>query len=90
MEQLSFEQGPIRPPSEARSLLLRVTRGCSWNKCQFCSVYKSNTFERRTVDEVKADIDVIVEIIKTVKELTWKMGLAGRVSGELVQSLFQL
>jgi radical SAM superfamily enzyme YgiQ (UPF0313 family) len=31
----SFEQGPIRPPSEARSLLIRATRNCPWNKCAF-------------------------------------------------------
>ena len=35
---LSFEQGPIRPPSEAKSLLLRFTRNCPWNKCKFCPV----------------------------------------------------
>ena len=79
MEQLSFEQGPIRPPSEARSLLLRVTRNCSWNKCQFCSIYKGNKFERRTVDEVKADIDTVVEIINRVKAVSWKMGLSGQI-----------
>jgi radical SAM superfamily enzyme YgiQ (UPF0313 family) len=88
MEQLSFEQGPIRPPSEARSLLLRVTRSCSWNKCQFCSVYKSNKFERRTVDEVKADIDTVVEMINSVKAVSWKMGLSGQITSQLAQYFF--
>ena len=88
MEQLSFEQGPIRPPSEARSLLLRVTRSCSWNKCQFCSVYKSSKFERCTVDEVKADIDTVVEIINSVKAVSWKMGLSGQVTPQLAQYFF--
>jgi radical SAM superfamily enzyme YgiQ (UPF0313 family) len=37
---LGFELGPIRPPSEANSLLLRVTRNCPWNKCEFCTIYK--------------------------------------------------
>lgn len=36
-----FEQGPIRPPNEARSLLLRITRNCPWNQCLFCPVYKN-------------------------------------------------
>ncbi len=30
-----IEIGPIRPPSESESLLIRVTRGCHWNKCYF-------------------------------------------------------
>ena len=38
----AFEQGPIRPPSEARSLLVRVIRNCAWNRCTFCPVYKGS------------------------------------------------
>ena len=48
--------GPIRPPSEAYSLLIRVTRNCPWNRCQFCSVFKGERFELRAVEEVKEDI----------------------------------
>lgn len=51
-----FEQGPIRPPSEADSLLIRVTRNCPWNRCTFCPVYKEHTFSRRPVDHVHEDI----------------------------------
>jgi radical SAM superfamily enzyme len=51
------EQGVIRPPSEAQSLLVRVTRNCPWNKCLFCPAYKGVKFSRRTMEEVKADID---------------------------------
>ena len=53
---LSFEQGPIRPPSESRSLLIRVTRNCPWNRCGFCAVYRGSTFSIRNVDDVIADI----------------------------------
>ncbi|MBW1708964.1 MAG: radical SAM protein [Deltaproteobacteria bacterium] len=89
MKHLSFEQGPIRPPSEARSLLMRVTRNCNWNQCIFCTTYRGNhNFERRTVDEVKADIDTVVEIINEAKTLSWKMGLSGEISGELAQRFF--
>jgi radical SAM superfamily enzyme len=52
-----YEQGVIRPPSEARSLLVRVTRNCPWNQCLFCPAYKGAKFSRRTVEEVKTDID---------------------------------
>lgn len=54
-----FEVGPIRPPSEAASILIRVTRNCHWNKCAFCPVYKGAPFSMRKADEVKRDIDVI-------------------------------
>lgn len=52
-----FELGPIRPPSEAGSLLLRVTRNCPWNKCTFCGLYKGGKFSIRSVDHVCKDID---------------------------------
>jgi radical SAM superfamily enzyme YgiQ (UPF0313 family) len=52
-----YEQGNIRPPSEASSLLVRVTRNCPWNQCTFCMSYKREKFSRRTVVEVKKDID---------------------------------
>jgi radical SAM superfamily enzyme YgiQ (UPF0313 family) len=52
----SFELGPIRPPSEAYSLLIRVTRNCPWNRCQFCHVYKGQRFELRPVEDIKQDI----------------------------------
>ncbi len=55
-----FEQGPIRPPSEAHSLLVRVSRNCPWNRCAFCSVYKGTSFSLRTVAEVVADLDAML------------------------------
>ncbi|MDX1775749.1 MAG: radical SAM protein [Desulfobulbales bacterium] len=54
----------IRPPSEFRSLLVRLTRGCKWNRCRFCGLYPhlgEPQFSRRTVAEVKHDIDLIKE-----------------------------
>ena len=54
---LPYEVGPIRPPSEAASLLIRVTRNCPWNKCEFCPTYKGARFERRPLEDVLQDID---------------------------------
>jgi len=56
-----YEQGKIRPPSEASSLLVRVTRNCPWNQCAFCMSYKRDKFSRRTVEEVKQDIDAMAK-----------------------------
>ena len=54
-----FETGMYRPPSEggSYSLLVRFTRNCPWNRCTFCGMYKHETFEVRSVDEIKQDID---------------------------------
>ena len=51
-----IEIGPIRPPSESESLLIRVTRGCHWNKCYFCGLYKSMKFSMRPLEEIITDI----------------------------------
>ena len=59
-----YEQGVIRPPSEASSLLIRVTRNCPWNQCLFCPAYKGVKFSKRTVEEVKGDIDSMADELK--------------------------
>ncbi|UCH50661.1 MAG: radical SAM protein [Chloroflexota bacterium] len=75
----SFELGPIRPPSEAYSLLIRVTRNCPWNRCQFCPVYKGQKFELRPADDVIKDIEAAKAVSDEIKELAWKMGHGGRL-----------
>ena len=60
-----FEQGAIRPPNEADSLLVRVTRNCPWNRCHICPPFKGLKFSRRSVDEVKSDIDQMAEAYPT-------------------------
>ncbi len=56
MRRRNYDFPPFRPPSEAESLLLRVTRGCPWNRCTFCSMYKTMKFEIRDLEEVQSDI----------------------------------
>jgi len=63
-----FEQGPIRPPSEAYSLLIRVTRNCPWNRCTFCPVYKDTRFSLRPVDHVKQDIDAVHRCVEMIRQ----------------------
>jgi hypothetical protein len=60
-----FEQGPIRPPSEARSLLIRITRNCPWNRCRFCPVYKGADFSRRPLAHVLADVEAVAAWVQT-------------------------
>ena len=89
MKDLRMEQGPIRPPSEAYSLLLRVTRNCPWNRCEFCHTYKGEKFSLRTVDEVKKDIDAAYELAAEARSLSWSQGFGGEVSAPLVQVILQ-
>ncbi|NLT92165.1 MAG: radical SAM protein, partial [Actinobacteria bacterium] len=63
----SFEQGPIRPPSEAHSLLIRVIRNCTWNRCTFCPVYKGTKSSLRPVDEVLADVDAMAAAAEVLR-----------------------
>ena len=86
---LSFEQGPIRPPSEARSLLIRPTRNCPWNRCEFCPVYKGEPFSVRPVDEVKKDIDTAKEMVDQITGMAWRAGQGGTLSRGLVESILQ-
>lgn len=68
-----FEQGPIRPPNESGSLLIRVTRNCPWNRCTFCGLYKDKKFNLRPVSHVLKDIDLIRNYVQEVKEGTPSM-----------------
>lgn len=81
--ECSFEQGPIRPPSEARSLLLRTTRNCPWNKCTFCHTYRGTKFELRSVSDIKSDIEKVKDISEEIKALSWKLGEGGNVTGRI-------
>ncbi len=68
-EYKGFEQGPIRPPSEANSLLIRVTRNCPWNRCAFCPVYKRSKFSLRPVEHVIKDIDTVHRYVVSLLQL---------------------
>lgn len=83
----SFEQGPIRPPNEARSLLLRLTRNCPWNQCLFCPVYKGQKFSLRTVDEIKEDIQTARNIADDIQELSHKLGRNGAVDDAVISRI---
>lgn len=70
-----FEQGPIRPPSEAHSLLVRITRNCHWNRCAFCPVYKGERFSIRPVEHVLRDLDSIASHVERLELISAGPGL---------------
>jgi radical SAM superfamily enzyme YgiQ (UPF0313 family) len=84
---LSYEQGPIRPPSEASSLLLRLTRNCPWNRCLFCPVYKGEKYSRRSLEEIKHDIHAIAGAVRALRERSWQQGCGGVITREMMASI---
>jgi radical SAM superfamily enzyme YgiQ (UPF0313 family) len=54
---MKYEGMIFRPPSEADSLILQVTVGCSYNRCTFCGAYQGKRFRIKSFEEVKEDID---------------------------------
>jgi radical SAM superfamily enzyme YgiQ (UPF0313 family) len=54
--KMQYEGNIIRPPSEANSILLQATVGCSHNKCTFCGAYKGERFKIKSDEIIMADI----------------------------------
>ncbi|HUU39681.1 MAG TPA: radical SAM protein [Desulfatiglandales bacterium] len=84
----AFEQGPIRPPSEAKSLLIRATRNCPWNKCAFCHTYRGSKFGMRSVKEIKDDIQRAKDISDRIREMSQENGEGGEVTEFILSMIF--
>ena len=57
---INYDEPLFRPPSEARSLIIQITLGCSWNKCSFCEMYTSKSFKARKEADVFKDIEAFL------------------------------
>ena len=84
---LSFEVGPIRPPNESRSLLLRLTRNCPWNQCRFCPVYKGRKFSLRSVEDIKQDIQTAKDIADDIAALSWQLDQNGAINDAVLGNI---
>ena len=56
---ITYDMPLYRPPSEGRNLIVQATLGCSFNHCTFCSMYKSKTYQVRSLDRVCAEINIM-------------------------------
>ena len=64
-----YEGRIFRPPSEAYSLILQVTIGCSHNRCTFCGTYREKTFRIKSFDQIKKDIEVVLPYYKDIDKI---------------------
>ncbi len=78
---LHFETPPYRPPSEARSLLVRATRYCPWNRCAFCYGihWQRRKLEIRSTQEIKNDILAMKALAEEIREWAQKIGAEDRI-----------
>lgn len=53
---MHYSGSVYRPPSEAHSLIIQVTVGCSHNKCAFCNMYKDKKFSITPMEQVRDDL----------------------------------
>ena len=74
MDGMHYEGTIIRPPSEAQSLLIRVTRNCPWNQCAFCHTYKGERFSFRSVEEIRKDIDRVADVDEAIERMNRALG----------------
>lgn len=66
---IQYEGTLYRPPSEAESLILQVTIGCSYNRCTFCAMYRAKRFRVRKLAEIEAEIAWAAEHAAPVRKV---------------------
>ena len=77
-----------RPPSEAYSLIVQVTYGCSHNKCAFCDMYDDKHFAMRPMDEIREDFELARRVYRRVERVFLADGDAlMRKTADLVEIL---
>ncbi len=69
LSPIDYYEPVFRPPSEWRSLILQVTHGCSWNKCNFCEMYKSKNFTIKDISLIENELKLIKEHQIPVKRI---------------------
>ncbi len=85
---MRYEGRVFRPPSEAYSLIVQATVGCSNNSCKFCDMYKEKSFHIRPLDDVLFDFDLARRAYPHIERVFLADGDAmARKSGDLIKIL---
>jgi radical SAM superfamily enzyme YgiQ (UPF0313 family) len=67
--EIIYDYPLYRPPSEAHSMIFQVTLGCSFNKCSFCNMYRAKEYIERPWEEIKAEIDMAVNLYPDTRRI---------------------
>jgi len=87
---LHYEGDIFRPPSEARSLILQATIGCSHNRCTFCAMYKRKKFRERNLDELEKEINAAGRTWPHTRRVFLADGNALTMASEKLRSILEL
>lgn len=86
---IAYDQPLFRPPSEAYSLILQVTLGCSWNQCAFCEMYTSKKFKIKPFEQVRHEIESLKPYRNEIKKVFLSDGNAMILSGQKLLNILE-
>ena len=66
---IEYSEPLFRPPSEADSLILQITNGCTWNKCSFCEMYSTKKFSVKKEEDIFKEIEEVSELIPDIRKI---------------------
>ena len=88
MTVYEYDYPLYRPPSEAYSLIIQTTLGCSHNKCTFCSMYKNKKFTIKPLEQIKKEIDFFRIHIKKAERIFLADGDALIIPMKILKEIF--
>ncbi|WP_290899848.1 radical SAM protein [Ferroglobus sp.] len=80
----------FRPPSEAKSVILQATIGCSHNKCTFCGSYKMKKFREKSLEEIRRDLLILKEFYPDARRMFIADGNAFCISTEKLLKIISM
>ncbi len=87
---LHYEEALFRPPSEASSLIVQATVGCSWNRCTFCGMYRNKRYRVRDLGEVGEELRRVAPLVPDARRVFLADGDALSAPTEYLMSLLDL
>lgn len=92
MIQIPYTEPVFRPPSEARSLILQVTNGCSWNKCTFCEMYTlpQKKFHIKPLTEIETEAAAVAKSGYSVRRIFLADGDAMTLSYRRLKGIMEV